>query len=331
MVASDNEGFGEFRMDASSSGYSATGGGQFQTSNVMNQLSAVPQQQQLPPLPVLPQLSLAPSNPFFGVVGNGVLNRNNNVRSSMSSTTGLYCLVLTVSVVVIKIYFYHDSLNNRLVQHFCNNLYNCSFYFCTSPAVFTKSFSFRLSFYKCGLLNFCHRCLCVSGIILQESQDEQPFYDPSNLSQCRAFIDAKRKLRLVLSSASLTPMFNYGNVLSEGREASVPINIPMNIASSSVGQPLSAQHHLSADVMTQKQLPTTVSGSTVCLRPSIHHIYGEGDSEVRRLNEYLHVLLAEAINGRERVQCAQIREVQRCLTVFDDKGSVGKFISVRFK
>lgn len=32
-----------------------------------------------------------------------------------------------------------------------------------------------------------------------------PYYDPANITQCRAFIDAKRKLRLVLSSAANIP------------------------------------------------------------------------------------------------------------------------------
>lgn len=35
------------------------------------------------------------------------------------------------------------------------------------------------------------------------SIDEGPEYDPRNLETCRAFVDAKKKLRLVLSTAEL--------------------------------------------------------------------------------------------------------------------------------
>ncbi|KAH7693325.1 GTPase activating protein and VPS9 domains 1, partial [Aphelenchoides avenae] len=34
---------------------------------------------------------------------------------------------------------------------------------------------------------------------------DQPYYDPANIVQCKAFVDAKRKLRLVLSSAANVP------------------------------------------------------------------------------------------------------------------------------
>ena len=36
---------------------------------------------------------------------------------------------------------------------------------------------------------------------IKEEETEQPHYDPSNLENCFAFVDAKRKLRIVLSSA----------------------------------------------------------------------------------------------------------------------------------
>ena len=35
---------------------------------------------------------------------------------------------------------------------------------------------------------------------LKESEDGTPLYDPNNLENCLAFLDAKRKLRMVLSS-----------------------------------------------------------------------------------------------------------------------------------
>lgn len=36
-------------------------------------------------------------------------------------------------------------------------------------------------------------------------KDSQLYYDPDNLTQCQAFIDVKRKLRLVLSSVASLP------------------------------------------------------------------------------------------------------------------------------
>lgn len=44
------------------------------------------------------------------------------------------------------------------------------------------------------------------------------------------------------------------------------------------------------------------------------------DNESRRLNELLKILLAESINSREKALTSQIREVQRCLGVFDSRG-----------
>lgn len=35
----------------------------------------------------------------------------------------------------------------------------------------------------------------------QDEEDGQPAYDPNNLENCKAFLDAKKKLRLVLSTA----------------------------------------------------------------------------------------------------------------------------------
>lgn len=37
------------------------------------------------------------------------------------------------------------------------------------------------------------------------SEDSELYYDPDNLTQCRAFVDVKRKLRLVLSSVASLP------------------------------------------------------------------------------------------------------------------------------
>lgn len=39
------------------------------------------------------------------------------------------------------------------------------------------------------------------GDMRDEEEDESAPYDPNNLESCKAFLDAKRKLRLVLSTA----------------------------------------------------------------------------------------------------------------------------------
>ena len=38
-------------------------------------------------------------------------------------------------------------------------------------------------------------------VSVQEEEEAPPVYDPSNLETCKAFMDAKKKLRLVLSTA----------------------------------------------------------------------------------------------------------------------------------
>jgi hypothetical protein len=84
------------------------------------------------------------------------------------------------------------------------------------------------------------------------------------LTTCKAFIDAKRKLRSVLSSA-------------------------VNLTSSSI-------------------ISTTGGTDT------------GGDAVSTAIFEYLKLLLAEAINDQDRTMTAQIREVQRSLSIFDSKG-----------
>ncbi|CAJ0946956.1 unnamed protein product, partial [Mesorhabditis belari] len=116
------------------------------------------------------------------------------------------------------------------------------------------------------------------SVVLVDSSGEPPeieapapppnaplYYDPENLSQCRAFIDAKRKLRHVLSNIGTLP----SPVLFSRREGLV------------AAEPL---------------------------------------SERLQLLRLLRVLLAEAINTREQVLSAHIREVIRVLAFFDDKG-----------
>lgn len=99
---------------------------------------------------------------------------------------------------------------------------------------------------------------------IQKDDSQKPYYDPENLTTCKAFIDAKRKLRSVLSSA-------------------------VNLTSSSI-------------------ISTTGGTDT------------GGDAVSTAIFEYLKLLLAEAINDQDRTMTAQIREVQRSLSLFDSKG-----------
>ena len=41
----------------------------------------------------------------------------------------------------------------------------------------------------------------------QQQQQQPPAYDPSNLESCKAFLDAKKKLRLVLSTADFQVLY----------------------------------------------------------------------------------------------------------------------------
>ncbi|TKR80603.1 hypothetical protein L596_014654 [Steinernema carpocapsae] len=92
-----------------------------------------------------------------------------------------------------------------------------------------------------------------------EEEELMPYYDPANISNCRAFVDAKRKLRLVLSSVGNCPFISNSRKENQSRERF-------------------------------------------------------------ELMEYLKLLLAESINARDTTLTAQIREVLRCLAVFDDVG-----------
>ncbi|CAJ0574890.1 unnamed protein product, partial [Mesorhabditis spiculigera] len=97
------------------------------------------------------------------------------------------------------------------------------------------------------------------------AQNAGLYYDSTNLTQCRAFGDAKRKLRHVLSNVGTLP----APVLLSRRDNVGPVDA------------LSERH---------------------------------------QLMRLLRVLLAEAINSREQVLTAHIREVIRVLAFFDDKG-----------
>lgn len=107
--------------------------------------------------------------------------------------------------------------------------------------------------------------LQVAKCEVQEEDIQRPYYDSENLTTCKAFVDAKRKLRAVLSSA-------------------------VNLTASSI---------ISTTARTETGDAVTVSAA---------------------IFEYLKLLLAEAINDQDRAMTAQIREVQRSLSVFDPKG-----------
>uniref|UniRef100_A0A183BKM8 Receptor-mediated endocytosis protein 6 n=1 Tax=Globodera pallida TaxID=36090 RepID=A0A183BKM8_GLOPA len=121
-----------------------------------------------------------------------------------------------------------------------------------------------------------------SAPIESQSEEEFRYYDSINLTRCRAFLDAKRKLRLVLSWTT---------------------NLPY--ASQSEG-------HKNGD--NDKALSNGTDGH------SSNTAKSEADSALIALQQFLMLLLAEAVNSRDRKQSAQIREVQRCLSIFEPKG-----------
>lgn len=54
----------------------------------------------------------------------------------------------------------------------------------------------------------------ANNVIQHEPSTEEPYYDPSDVTRCRAFIDAKRKLRMVLSSINVGTLAIVGMGLS---------------------------------------------------------------------------------------------------------------------
>ncbi|VDN56853.1 unnamed protein product [Dracunculus medinensis] len=102
------------------------------------------------------------------------------------------------------------------------------------------------------------------------------YYDPNNLLQCRAFLDVKRKLRLVLSSFGSVPGTSYSDM--------------------TFGDNLALQG--------QRQLNSS----------------GSQKSDSQKLVDFLQILLAESINAQDKALSAQIREVLRCLSSFEEKG-----------
>ncbi|KAL3104222.1 hypothetical protein niasHS_002249 [Heterodera schachtii] len=123
-----------------------------------------------------------------------------------------------------------------------------------------------------------------SAQIETQNEDEFRYYDPNNLTRCKAFLDAKRKLRLVLSWTTNLPYASHCQSERNKNEEN--------------GKDL-------ADGTNKNQ----TNGSKT-----------EPNSELVALQQFLKLLLAEAVNSRDRKQSAQIREVQRCLSIFEPKG-----------
>ena len=142
----------------------------------------------------------------------------------------------------------------------------------------------------------------VSATTTAIAKSEEPliaYYDPANITQCRAFVDAKRKLRLVLSSAA---------------------NIPTNAA-----RPATADDYARASNGSGAGGGGERGGRGVA---SMDDDSGGGggnnggapDDARTNLIEFLKLLLAESINSQDKTLSAQIREVQRCLAIFDQRG-----------
>ncbi|VDN25270.1 unnamed protein product [Gongylonema pulchrum] len=73
-------------------------------------------------------------------------------------------------------------------------------------------------------------------------------------------------------------------------------------------------------------ISTEVNQSTMKQHRRKRHIFRletikkSGKNDARQLTEFLQILLAESINGQDKALSAQIREVLRCLSAFDDRG-----------
>uniref|UniRef100_A0A915KPT8 Receptor-mediated endocytosis protein 6 n=1 Tax=Romanomermis culicivorax TaxID=13658 RepID=A0A915KPT8_ROMCU len=93
-----------------------------------------------------------------------------------------------------------------------------------------------------------------------------PYYDPSNVTGCQAFLDVKRKLRLVLSSINVGTLAMGLNVLPSFNLSSLK------------------------------------------------------NAKETELVQFLNVLLAEALNTSDKILSSQLREVLRCLSLFEAKG-----------
>ncbi|CAF3722697.1 unnamed protein product [Adineta steineri] len=109
--------------------------------------------------------------------------------------------------------------------------------------------------------------------------DTLPYYDPSNLETCRAFIDAKKKLRIVLASAD-TDSINC-------------LNSPLN----------SAQHALQSQQQQQQNASSLPSSNR---------------KQSNNLILFLRSQLYEAIAIQDRDLQAQLYETLRCVQQFNE-------------
>ncbi|VDM28806.1 unnamed protein product [Toxocara canis] len=132
-----------------------------------------------------------------------------------------------------------------------------------------------------------------------------PYYDANNVTQCRAFVDAKRKLRLVLSSVGSGSMPGSSNTaIALGESSAIDSLSAANHA-----------HRFSAFATLFLVSPQFIMNNSTFL------VLRSGErSDSEHLIEFLKILLAESINGHDKTLSAQIREVLRCLTAFDEKG-----------
>ncbi|CAF3758135.1 unnamed protein product [Rotaria socialis] len=118
-------------------------------------------------------------------------------------------------------------------------------------------------------------------IIVETFADTIPYYDPTNLDTCRAFIDAKKKLRIVLASAD-TDSVNY-------------LNSPINFS-----QYLPQQQQ-------QQNCSSSSSSSVSSNRKSSNNLI-----------LFLRSQLYEAIALQDRDLQAQLYETLRCVQQFNE-------------
>ena len=121
-----------------------------------------------------------------------------------------------------------------------------------------------------------------------EEADDRQIIDPKNVEASYAFQDAKRKLRMMLSEADLSPM------------ATMPTRFVLRPSSSRVnGQDLIAENG-----------PLSNDGASAAPR----------DSQENDLVWLLRVQLAEALILQDRGRVAQLHETLRCIELFDSDG-----------
>lgn len=114
--------------------------------------------------------------------------------------------------------------------------------------------------------------------ISETFRQDAPYFDLNNPTKCRAFLDTKRKLRYALSC----------------------FTTPYNTSSIGIG----------TDLSTQQSTSQSNEGDQIVLTGK------KCENEVDTLKQILKLLIAEAINNRDFKLTAQIREVQRCLSIF---------------